>query len=146
MTDVRVVCFSPANSVWLGIEYDVTNHVHRWLDGDVVTWTNWSPSEPDDLDDHHCVVLSRNFHYYTKKCQNKQYDTICESGRFNCIVSWIIFRQFYFIYLFRWCIFFKLILKKNFVYLLFTFTQDYLIISLTRDGPFNFVNKPVISD
>ncbi|VDH95592.1 Hypothetical predicted protein [Mytilus galloprovincialis] len=76
----------PGKNIWIGMVWDKTNQVHKWLDGEVVSWAPWTSGEPDctppstigcDPPDQDVVRMTASYaiRTYDKSMSN---DVLCE--------------------------------------------------------------------
>ena len=81
--------FRPDKEMWIGMIWDTANQVHKWLDGDVVTWSPWTATEPSCMSppalgcfyqDENYVRMTTDFYFRTHVI-NQLYDVLCESRK-----------------------------------------------------------------
>lgn len=64
-------------NVYLGINSLLSQGVFRYLNGDTISYTNWSPAEPNNLASELCVEMYNTGKWNNKKCERTSL-VICE--------------------------------------------------------------------
>ncbi|XP_006636684.2 secretory phospholipase A2 receptor isoform X1 [Lepisosteus oculatus] len=88
---VTMLLIGGTTSVWIGLQDDGTN---KWVNGKPVTYTNWSPIEPESFDPNEddlkgsdtplCTLMSNNHNYhlsgkwYNQPCLEHEYGFVCQ--------------------------------------------------------------------
>ncbi|XP_063399938.1 uncharacterized protein LOC134684574 [Mytilus trossulus] len=78
----------PDKEMWIGMVWDTANQVHKWLDGEVVSWAPWvnGGDEPNCMSPSsvNCTSQDENFVRMTKSYEfrshvkSRLYDVLCE--------------------------------------------------------------------
>ena len=104
--------FRPDKEMWIGMIWDTANQVHKWLDGDVATWSTWTgPGEPNCMSpsavgcfyqDENYVRMTTDF-YFRSHVINQLYDVLCESR--NLFITLMKYTYFHVLIELRlWCL------------------------------------------
>ncbi|XP_061090815.1 secretory phospholipase A2 receptor isoform X1 [Conger conger] len=91
---ITMLLASDSPSVWIGLRDEDTM---KWVNGKPVTYTNWSPMEPEcsasdydgqvDSDEPLCTLLSNNHNihftgkWYDEKCTENGYGFVCQKAQ-----------------------------------------------------------------
>ena len=90
------------SDIWIGIKYDEVNQTYKWLDRNVVQYTNWINKEPDPRKGKYVKVRleegARNFLFWKPASQHETLPFFCERFKgtknvttcFNFYFLWVL--------------------------------------------------------
>ena len=81
----QILFFSSfSESIWLGLTDETIESVFRWVDGDIITWGNWFPGEPNGRTSQNCVIRTPNGAWQDVDCE-EQYRFYCEKSKISAV-------------------------------------------------------------